>query len=219
MHVANDTFNYLAVLFSIIVGLAATELLQGLRDLLVARQRVVLYWPAVTRVATLLLILAQTWWAIFGLRGHLDWTFGMYAVVLLQIVLLYLVTSLALPSVLPEGEIDMRALYFAHASAFYLLLVAAAAASIAKDAVIDGRLPDPGNLLFHAGFIVVALAAAASRRDWVHKGATLVIFASFIAVLSVLCELVSPRWKPVFGISPLKRQSDASLQAPLCGAP
>jgi hypothetical protein len=140
MHVANDTFNYLAVLFSIIVGLAATELLQGLRDLLVARRRVVLYWPAIVRVATLLLI-----WAIFGLQGHLDWTFGMYAIVLLQIVLLYLVTSLALPSILPEGEIDMRALYFAHARAFYVLLVAAAAASIAKDVVIDGRLPDPGN--------------------------------------------------------------------------
>jgi hypothetical protein len=188
MHVANDTFNYLAVLFSIIVGLAATELLQGLRDLLVARRRVVLYWPAIVRVATLLLILAQTWWAIFGLQGHLDWTFGMYAIVLLQIVLLYLVTSLALPSILPEGEIDMRALYFAHARAFYVLLVAAAAASIAKDVVIDGRLPDPGNLVFHAGFVAVALAAAVSRRDWVHKGATLITFLSFVAYVVLLFD-------------------------------
>lgn len=187
MSASNDTFNYLAVLFSIIVGVAATELLQNIRGLLVARQRIIPYAPALIRTATLMLILAQTWWAIFGLRTHLDWTFGMYGAVLLQIVLLYLVTALALPTVTDnDGAIDMRAAYFAHSRLFYLLLVAAAVASVAKDFVIDGRLPDPANLGFHVGLITISLAQALSHSDRLHKAATslsLLAFSAYVVLL------------------------------------
>lgn len=186
MQAVNDTFNYLAVLFSIIIGLAATELLQGIRRLLIARRRVIPYWPSLVLAATLLLVLAQAWWAIFGLREHTDWTFGMYGTALLQIVLLYLVAALALPIVETEGEIDMRASHFAHAKPLYLLLVAAGVASVVRDLVINNKLPDTTNLAFHAAFIAIGLAASMSREEWFHKAATSVIFLAFVAYVGLL---------------------------------
>ena len=40
-----DAFSYLSVLLSIILGLAITQLLQGVGRLLQERQRVRIYWP------------------------------------------------------------------------------------------------------------------------------------------------------------------------------
>ena len=188
MPASNDTFNYLAVLFSIIVGLAATELLQSIRALLVARARVVPYAPSIVRAATLLLILAQTWWATFGLRTHFDWTFGMYASVLLQMMLVYLVTALALPTPCDDEPVDMRAAYFAHARLFYGLLAAAAVASVVKDVVIDSRLPEPGNLFFHAVLFGISVAQAISRNDLFQKLATSVSLLAFAAYVVLLFD-------------------------------
>ena len=75
---ANDIFNYLAVLFSIILGLAVTEILQGFRRMLLVRQRLVIYGPAILWAIILLVVCAQTWWALFGLHNQGEWTFGMY---------------------------------------------------------------------------------------------------------------------------------------------
>jgi glycopeptide antibiotics resistance protein len=185
---ANDTFNYLAVLFSIIIGLAVTELLQNTRDLVISRRQVKLYWPAALRAATLLLVLAQTWWAIFGLRTHTVWTFGMYAAVLTQIVLLYLTASLALPNAARDNAIDMRVAYFGHAGPSYGLLVAAAIASVLKDLVLDAHLPDSANLTFHAAFIAIALLSAFSRSDKIHRATTLAMFSAFVGYVIVLFD-------------------------------
>jgi len=70
-----DEFSYLSVLLSIILGLAVTEVLQGFRRLLQSRARVRLYWPTITWAFLLFVIYVQSWWAMFGLREHHDWTF------------------------------------------------------------------------------------------------------------------------------------------------
>jgi hypothetical protein len=89
-----DEFSYLSVLLSIILGLAITQILKGFRGLLQSRKRVRLYWPALAWAGLLLLIYVQTWWAMFGLRSHHDWTFGAFAIVLLQTIVLYMLAGL-----------------------------------------------------------------------------------------------------------------------------
>lgn len=59
MSASGETFHYLAVFFSIILGLAVTEILQGLRRLLIKRERVALHLPALLWVGILLAMLAQ----------------------------------------------------------------------------------------------------------------------------------------------------------------
>ncbi|MDP3173228.1 MAG: hypothetical protein Q8M88_02190 [Phenylobacterium sp.] len=165
---ASDAFNYLAVLFSIIIGLAVTEILQGFRRLLLTRNRVRLYAPAVIWAFTLLLSLSQTWWAMFGLRHHDEWTFGMYAAVLLQTVILYMVAALALPDQPDGGEAEMRATYYEHARPLFSLMAAAAAASLLKEWVTEGGVT-PTNLVFHLAFICATVLAAVTRRAWYHQ--------------------------------------------------
>jgi len=166
---ASDAFNYLAVLFSIILGLAVTEILQGFRRLLLTRNRVRLYAPAVIWALTLLLSLSQTWWAMFGLRVHAEWTFAMYGAVLLQTIILYMVAALALPDQPDGGEAEMRATYYEHARPFFSLMAAAAVASLLKEVVTEGGMTTPANLAFHAAFIGATGIAALTRRAWYHQ--------------------------------------------------
>lgn len=181
----NDTFNYLAVLFSIILGLAVTEILQGLRRLMLLRRSVKAYWPAVVWALILLVALAQSWWAMFGLRVHADWTFGMYGIVLLQCAVLYLVAGLTLGGLDEESAFDMKRAYFENARAFFLLLASALAISLLKDVVIGGHLPDPANVAFHGIFALGAVLAAATPKPWVHE-----IYAPFAALMFAVYVIV-----------------------------
>ena len=64
-----DSFSYLSVLLSIIIGLAITQVLQGLRVLMLARETARLYAPSLIWAFLLLLIATQMWWSSFGLAS------------------------------------------------------------------------------------------------------------------------------------------------------
>jgi hypothetical protein len=181
-----DAFSYLSVLISIILGLGITQLLTGLGRLLQARAGTRLYAPAITWVAVLLLIHVQTWWTMFGLRGVRGWTFGAFLVVLLQPALLYLMAALAVPEVTAGAPVDLRANYFAHARPFFALTMLLLVVSIAKDLVLDGRLPVPLNLATHVVLFALCAAAATTRRERFHQAlapVVAVIFAVYVTVL------------------------------------
>lgn len=110
-----DTFSYLSVLLSIILGLAITQVLQGFRALLLARSRVRLFAPSLIWAGLVLLMATQSWWASFGLADHDRGTFAEFAVVLLQLVLLYMVAGLVLPDLPPGEPIDLQAHYWREA--------------------------------------------------------------------------------------------------------
>src|SRR6059058_4180346 len=89
-----DEFGYLAVILSIILGLSVTQLLQGLSNVINARDRVRIYWPAIGWALLLLVIDIQAWWSMFGYRGRHAWTFLQFAILLLETILLYLLAAL-----------------------------------------------------------------------------------------------------------------------------
>lgn len=187
---ATATFDYLAVFFSIILGLAVTEILQGLRRLLIGRDRAVLSLPALLWAGILLATLAQTWWALFGLRALPEWSFGMYAIVLLQAVLLYMAAGLALPEMEETAGLDMPSAYAAHARPFFLLMLGVVVASLLKDMVIRGHLPDAANVGFHALFGTAVAVAAATRNRLFHRVAALFVALLFAAYVIVLFDRI-----------------------------
>src|ERR1700719_2803506 len=104
-----DEFGYLSVILSIILGLSVTQLLQGLSQVINARDRVRIYWPAIGWTLLLLVIDVQAWWAMFGLRSKHVWTFLQFAVLLLETIVLYLLAALSLPTQFGEAAVHLRA--------------------------------------------------------------------------------------------------------------
>ena len=164
-----DAFSYLSVMLSIILGLAITQVLQGYRGLLLSRARVRLYGPTLIWSALMLLFATQAWWASFGLADYRDWTFAGFAVLLLQMALMYLMSGIVLPDI-PAGEtVDLESHYFRERRPFFALLLAMLCASVAKDVTLDGHWPTPENLAFHAIFAANAGLALVTTNRHVHR--------------------------------------------------
>jgi hypothetical protein len=94
-----ESFNYLSVLLSIILGLAITQVLLGFRGLILTRMKVKLYLPTVIWAGLALLIAIQAWWASFGLRMRASWTFLGFIVIVLQAISVYMATAVVLPDI------------------------------------------------------------------------------------------------------------------------
>jgi hypothetical protein len=183
---AIDAFNYLSVLIAIILGLAITQILKGFRGLALSRARVISYWPTLVLAGLLLLINVQGWWASFGMREIRIWTFPMFAVVLMQTTLTYMLAALVLPDFFGEKPVDLHEHYFAHRQLFFGLFVVTLLVSLSKDWVLSNHLPDRTNIAFHCGFIVLTGTGALTAREWYHKAlavAGVIGFGAYIALL------------------------------------
>ena len=164
-----STFDFLSVLFSVVVGLALTEILQGFRALIHARQRVTIYWPAILWGALMILIVAQAWWGMFAMRNLTHWNFAMYGSVVLQITLMYLAAGVCMPEIAAKEPVDMRANYFSHKSWFFGLVAATVGATIAKDYVLIGHMTSGPNLVFLLIYCAASVVAAWSNASWYHR--------------------------------------------------
>ena len=181
-----DAFSYLSVLLSVILGLAIQQVLQGYRALALNRKRVTLYWPSLAWSATILMMAAQHWWASFDLAGHSNWSFAAFAAILIQTALIYMMAALVLPDVPPAEPLNLKDHYWREVTPFFASGTLAISWSIARELILDGRLPEPVNLTFHILFLAMGVTAIAVRKEWLHKlfaGAMAVLFATYIAAL------------------------------------
>jgi hypothetical protein len=183
---AVDEFSYLSVLLSIILGLAITQVLKGFRGLMQARARLLPYWPAVVWSILVLVIAVQSWWAMFDLRHHEDWTFFAFSVVLAQTIIVYLLAALVLPDFFGDSAVDLREHYYGHQRWFFALMVLLIAVSLIKGVVVYGALPHPLDLGFHLVFALLGLIGASTSSPRYHESATIVgalTIGAYIALL------------------------------------
>lgn len=181
-----DAFSYLSVLLSIILGLAIAQVLQGYRALLLARGRIhadptPLIWSGIV-----LLLAAQAWWASFGLNARHDWDFLDFAVILIQMGLLYMLSAIVLPDVLPDHPVDLAGHFERHRKTFFAFLLAMLASSIIKDIVLEHRFSSPANLAFHGAFAAAAVAGVLFSGRRVQLALALFGLAGFLAYVATL---------------------------------
>ena len=181
-----ESFDYLSVLLSIIIGLAITQVLLGFRALILTRAKVKLYLPTVTWASLALLIAIQTWWASFGLHTRINWTFLAFIIIVLQAISVYMATAVVLPDITGDSIVDLRDHYFAHKSWFFGFMVGSVVFSAAKEFALNGHMPGRLNGEFHVIFGLLAMVAAFTRREWFHKllaPAFVLLFLVYITLL------------------------------------
>lgn len=180
-----DQFNYLAVLISIILGLGITQLLSGFGRWIEHRASFRAYGPAICWVFALLVIQVQCWWSMFSLREETDWTFIKFLAVLMQPIILYLQAIVVLPGT-SSTTLDLRVNYYAQRRWFFGLMIALLAASVSKDLILNGSLPETNNLAFHGLMFLAAGIAIVTDRPRVHAAigyGSLVLMGSYIWLL------------------------------------
>ncbi|MDP8917171.1 MAG: hypothetical protein M3M95_08225 [Pseudomonadota bacterium] len=181
-----DAFEYLSVLISIVLGLALTQLLTGAARLVQARGRVRPYWPALLWTGGLLMILVQSWWAMFELRDHAPWTMAEFALILAHPTLLFFMSVLLLPDAELEGAIDLKANYYAQAPWFFAAATLVVLVSLARPIVFDGGFPLDADRIFQLFFLAAALACAVIRRERLHQAVAIALPLSLLVYFGLL---------------------------------
>ena len=90
-------FEYVAVLVSIIVGLALTQILRGVGRMVTTKDGPRAYWVHLVWTLYLFLLIVMFWWWEFRL-GTVEWSLGLYIVVILYATLLFFVSLVIQPS-------------------------------------------------------------------------------------------------------------------------
>ncbi len=181
-----DSFSYLSVLLSIVLGLAIAQVLLGFRGIILTRAKVKPYAPTLICAGLALLIAIQAWWASFAMRTRTHWTFLAFFIITLQAISIYMVAALVLPDVPRDAAVDLREHYFAHKRWFYGALLAATVFSAAKELALSGHLPDRINGVFHLLFGLAAITAAIVRREWFHRWLVPALGLVFLAYIALL---------------------------------
>lgn len=181
-----DEFSYLSVLLSIIIGLAVTQLLTGMRGQMLGRERVRGFWPTQVWAGVLLLVSTQTWWAMFDLRTRQEWDFSNFAILLAQTIALHLLTGLVYPDFPPEREIDLRAHYFAQRRHFFSLSLGSTSLSVGRDLILHHQLPGAVNLGFHLFWAAFAVTGLMIAREGYHKFLALLAPVTFVSYVGFL---------------------------------
>ena len=164
-----DSFTYISVLLSIVLGLAITQVLLGLRALILTRAKVKLYSTTLIWAAIALLIPIQAWWADFSMRRNANWTFFALLVVMLQAISIYMITALVLPDISGEDFVDLREHFFAHRTWLFGGMVCSEVFSLAKTLTLFGHLPNLVDSAFELTFCAAAIAGAVTRNVWFHR--------------------------------------------------
>ena len=175
-----DAFEYLSVLLSIVLGLALTNLLTGIARLVQLRAQARLYWPALVWAASLLLIIVQSWWAMFDVRDHAGWTLLKFAVLLVHPTLLYFMCVLILPDPEREGTLDLRRNYYTQAPWFFGAASLVIVASLMRPLAFDGAIPWETDTAFQLGFLAVTLTAALVRKPRLHEAVAVIAPAGLL---------------------------------------
>jgi hypothetical protein len=181
-----DRFSYLSVFISLILGLGVAHLLTGAATLIRSRREVRLWWPTLLWMGTTFLIQVQTWWAMFTLRSVEQWSFAGFMIVLLQPVAIFMMAALIVPRAIAGEPIDLREDYYREFRWFFSALLLALIASLAKNLVLTGSLPEAPNLAAHGLFIgitVTALTLRSARIQLVLALAGLALFSGYIGLL------------------------------------
>jgi hypothetical protein len=181
-----DSFSYLSVLISIVLGLGAANLLTGLARIVQMRSRVRVYWPTIVWALTLLVIHIQTWWTMFGLRFVQTWDFVSFSVTLMQPILLFFLSALIMPDFDRDEALDLKRNYFTHARWFFGIFIALLFASIARTYALAGRLPQNADLAFHLFFLATATAVMIFRNETLHKLNAILAAVTMTAYIALL---------------------------------
>lgn len=115
-------FEYVAVLISIIVGLALAQILRGVGRMVTTKDGPRPYWVHLVWTAYLFLNIVMFWWWEFRL-GTIDWSLKLYLVVTAYATLLFFASLVMQPGML-DGIGSYKEYYYSRRGWIFGLIIA-----------------------------------------------------------------------------------------------
>ena len=158
-------FEFLTVLFSIIIGLALTHLLNGLGRAFYTRHSNRMDAVHVAWTLTTFLILVLNWWVMMLWEEFDAWNFPTFLLMVLWVTSFYAMAVALYPARLPEN-VSYRILFEDNRSWFLVTFSGMCLLDISVTAIRDDGMPDLVFLVFVGHLAMVGIAGVLIRRRW-----------------------------------------------------
>jgi hypothetical protein len=180
-------YDIVVTLFTIVYGLAITDLFLSFHKLIRSGKQVKWHWLPVLAAWYLFLVILKNWWDLVSFQGSTDWMniyfFLAYGHLLL---LIFLLVSVALPDEVQKKHLDLKEYYFRVSRYFWGLMGGVIVLSVAIALIKKLQVGGPihwTNAIGNGIFLILTMILAVSKRYWLH--ASLLIFL----VLEVFLEI------------------------------
>lgn len=155
---------------AIVIGLAVSDLLMSLHQLLRAGRRVKWDWLALSFAALMLLVTVLFWWFSFNwYDGATSATIASFLPKFLFLIITFLMIAACLPDEVPQEGIDLREFYMSSRVHLWSLVSLSLVLIVIVNFIDRG--PDSFDMSRHWPHLIsiaLAVTAACSRRVWVH---------------------------------------------------
>jgi len=184
-----SAFEYLAVLISIVIGLAITHILGGIARIISHPSRYRVYWLHLLWTAYVFLYLVYFWWFSFWMNRVEVWTPLLFSFLILYAVISYVICAVLIPADFPEDG-DFRQYFFSRRRWFFGLLLAQVFIDAVDSSIKEHEISSPLGFLISGGLLVPAMV---TKNPKFH--AALAILLTTLLVLS----LIQGNWGPWTG--------------------
>ncbi len=183
-----SSFEFIAALMSIIVGLGVTNLLSGIARALYRRTENPLDEIRIVLSVATLLVLVLNWWVMFRWNGELTWSFDKFLVLTVWTIAQYLLTVFLYPPDLSQEE-EHRARFENNRMEFYLTFIAVCLLDIAQTGLRGELLRPIWYLPFVSQYAGLAAGGLLARRRGYDR-----FFAWYLLITALLWSLVVRRY-------------------------
>lgn len=166
-----DTIEFIAILVSIVVGLAMAEVLQGFADSLRHRSSLRGYWPLFVFGA---LVVTMSIWTVRWLwlsEGLSFWTWGELALALAPGLIVFVMARLTFPQELADS--DLRAYYFDQSKSLWSLAALFVVTAEVRVLTLGASVPladaQPAAHVMRLVAFLLCLILATSKRPLIHE--------------------------------------------------
>jgi hypothetical protein len=179
---STDVFDYVAVMLSVVLGMAMTRLLGGIGDYVPIRRRVRAYWIHGCWIVMLLLLTLHMWWVLWELRGLPVWTSREFAWVVLGPGALVVAAYLAVPDLRTES-LDLERYYYDTSPTFFSVLAFITLWGMATEPLLGLRSAFAAFRILQLVVVVLLVTCAVSKDRRVHAVATVLMMLLLSALM------------------------------------
>ncbi|MEP7015796.1 MAG: hypothetical protein ABI925_10175 [Verrucomicrobiota bacterium] len=183
-----SSFEFIAALMSIIVGLGVTNLLAGMGRALYRRDRNPIDPVHIVFTAATLLLLVLQWWITFRWNTETNWSFDKFLVLIAWGICLYMLTVFLYPPDLSEQE-EQGDRFHRNRTGYYSTFIVMCVLDIVQTAIHGEILQPIWYLPYVSQYTLLAAAGLVVRR----RGYNL-FFAWYLLITLLIWSLLVRRY-------------------------
>jgi len=165
-----SSFEYLAILVSVVLGLAIARLTAKLSQSIKRKTRVQSYWVQRVWTFNIWLYVLGIWWGMVSWDRLEEWTFFLFLFIMLYATVIFLLADALYPDDMAPGT-NLEEYFFAHRRWFFGLLVLTALVDIPETMlkeILELRPAPDGYLGLVAFWLVTAAVGMLTENRKVH---------------------------------------------------